>query len=141
LLMRLAQPIFKGGQIRAQIDAAKARYAELAANYAGTVLVAMREVEDALVSEQMLQNQLQHTELRFREATAAEELSRQRYQQGLSGFLVVLETERRRRIAEEQLTILKGQIWTTRVNLYLALGGDWNEQEEEILAVGKNERK
>ena len=141
LLMRLAQPIFKGGQIRAQIDAAKARYAELAANYAGTVLTAMREVEDALVSEQMLQEQLQHTELRFREAKAAEELSRQRYQQGLTGFLVVLETERRRRIAEEQLTILKGQIWTTRVNLYLALGGDWNQQEEEILAVGKNERK
>jgi multidrug efflux system outer membrane protein len=141
LLMRLAQPIFKGGQIRAQIDAAKARYAELAANYAGTVLTAMKEVEDALVSEQMLQEQLQHTELRFREAKAAEELSRQRYQQGLTGFLVVLETERRRRIAEEQLTILKGQIWTTRVNLYLALGGDWNEQEEEILAVGKNERK
>lgn len=141
LLMRLAQPIFKGGQIRAQIDAAKARYAELAANYAGTVLVAMREVEDALVSEQMLQNQLQHTEDRFREAKAAEELSRQRYQQGLTGFLVVLETERRRRIAEEQLTILKGRIWTTRVNLYLALGGDWNDQEEEILAVGKNEKK
>jgi len=141
LLMRLAQPIFKGGQIRARIDAAKARYAELAANYAGTVLTAMREVEDALVSEQMLQNQLQHTERRFLEAKAAEELSRQRYQQGLTGFLVVLETERRRRIAEEQLTILKGRIWTTRVNLYLALGGDWNEQEEEILAVGKNEKK
>jgi NodT family efflux transporter outer membrane factor (OMF) lipoprotein len=141
LLMRLAQPIFRGGQIRAQIDAAKARYAELAANYAGTVLVAMREVEDALVSEQMLQNQLQHAEDQFRQAKAAEELSRQRYQQGLTGFLVVLETERRRRIAEEQLTILKGRIWTTRVNLYLALGGDWNNQEEEILAVGKNEKR
>jgi outer membrane protein TolC len=100
----------------------------------------MREVEDALVSEQMLQDQLQHTEHRFREAKAAEELSRQRYQQGLTGFLVVLETERRRRIAEEQLTILKGQIWTTRVNLYLALGGDWNDREEEILAVVKNEK-
>ena len=141
LLMRLAQPIFRGGQIRAQIDAAEARYAELAANYAGTVLTAMREVEDALVSEQMLQNQLQHTERRYREAKAAEELSRQRYQQGLTGFLVVLETERRRRIAEEQLTILKGQIWTTRVNLYLALGGDWDNQKEEILAVGKNEER
>jgi NodT family efflux transporter outer membrane factor (OMF) lipoprotein len=141
LLMRLAQPIFKGGQIRAQIDAAKARYAELAANYAGTVLTAMREVEDALVSEQMLQNQLQHTERRLQEAKAAEELSKQRYQQGLTGFLVVLETERRRRIAEEQLTILKGQIWTARVNLYLALGGDWDNQQEEILAVEKNEKR
>ena len=131
LLMRLAQPIFRGGQIRAQIDAAEARYAELAANYANTILTAMREVEDALITEQMLQEQLRHAEDQFQQAKAAEELSRQRYQQGLTGFLVVLETERRRRIAEEQLAILKGQIWTTRVNLYLALGGDWNKQEEE----------
>jgi multidrug efflux system outer membrane protein len=141
LLMRLAQPIFRGGQIRAQIDAAKARYSELAADYAGTVLTAMREVEDALVSEQMLQNQLQHAEEQFQEAKAAEELSKQRYQQGLTGFLVVLETERRKRVAEEQLTILKGQIWTARVNLYLALGGDWDYQQEEILAVEKNEKQ
>jgi multidrug efflux system outer membrane protein len=135
LLMRFAQPIFRGGQIRAQIDAAKARYDEMAANYAGTVLTAIREVEDALVSEQMLQTQLQHTELRLKEGKAAEELSRQRYQQGLAGILAVLESERRRRIAEEELTVLKGQIWTTRVNLYLALGGDWSQQEKEILAV------
>jgi len=119
----------------------KLKFYTASPNYAGTVLTAMREVEDALVSEQMLQEQLQHTERRFREANAAEELSRQRYQQGLAGFLVVLETERRRRIAEEQLTILKGRIWITRVNLYLALGGDWNNREEEILAAGKNERE
>jgi multidrug efflux system outer membrane protein len=140
-IFRLAQPIFKGGQIRAQIDAAKARYAELAANYAGTVLIAIQEVEDSLVSEQMLQTELQYSEHRLREAKAAEELSRQRYQEGIEGILVVLETERRRRIAEEALTILKGQIWTTRVNLYLALGGDWDAQEEEILVVGKDDRK
>jgi multidrug efflux system outer membrane protein len=141
LLMRLAQPIFKGGQIRAQIDAAQARYAELAANYAGTVLTAMREVEDALVSEQMLQTQLEHTQIQLEEARAAESLSRQRYQQGIARLLMVLETERRRRIAEETLTVLKGRIWTTRVNLYLALGGDWNHQEEDILAVTKDDRK
>jgi len=73
------------------------------------------------------------------EAKAAEELSRQRYQQGIAGILTVLESERRRRMAEEDLTVLKGQIWTTRVNLYLALGGDWNNQEEEIVAVGNND--
>jgi multidrug efflux system outer membrane protein len=138
-LMGLAQPIFKGGQIRAQIDAAKARYEELAADYAGTVLTAMREVEDALAGEQMLQTQLEHAEHRLDEAKAAEELSRQRYQQGIDGILTVLESERRRSAAEEELTVLKGQIWTTRVNLYLALGGDWNKQQEEFV-VGKDER-
>ena len=127
--MGLAQPIFRGGQIRAQIKAAKARYAELAANYNSTVLTAMKEVEDALASEQSLQTQLKHVQDRLTEARAAEALSRQRYQQGITGILTVLVSERSRRAAEEQLTVLKGQIWTTRVNLYLALGGDWIDRE------------
>ena len=127
-IFRLAQPIFKGGQLRAQIDSAEARYAELAANYASTVLTAMREVEDALVTEQMLQTQLKHARVRFREAGAAESLSRQRYQRGVEGILAVLESERRRRMSEEELTVLKGRLWTTRVNLFLALGGDWDCQ-------------
>lgn len=126
----LAQPIFKGRQLRAQVDAAKARHSELAANYAGTVLTAMQEVEGALVSEQMLQIRLGHAQVRLTEAKAAESLSRQRYQRGVESILSVLESERRGRIAEEELTILKGQIWTTRVNLYLALGGDWNYKEQ-----------
>jgi NodT family efflux transporter outer membrane factor (OMF) lipoprotein len=138
-IMSLAQPIFRGGQIRAQIDAAEARYAELAANYAGTVLAAMREVEDALITEQMLQNQLKHAQVRFREAGAAESLSKQRYERGVEGILTVLVSERSRRVAEQEVIILKGQIWTNRVNLFLALGGDWDYQEpsEEQVALGK----
>ena len=141
-LFTLAQPIFKGGQLRAQIDAAKARYEELAANYATAVLTAMREVEDALVSEQMLQKQLEHAQRRFIEAKAAEELSRQRYQRGVEGILAVLESERRCRVAEEELAILKGQIWTTRVNLHLALGGDWDyKNESEVYVVKDDEQR
>ena len=138
-IMSLAQPIFRGGQIRAQIDAAEARYAELAANYAGTVLAAMREVEDALITGQMLQNQLKHAQVRFREAGAAESLSKQRYERGVEGILTVLVSERSRRIAEQEVIVLKGQIWTNRVNLFLALGGDWDYQElsEEQVALGK----
>ncbi len=120
----LAQPLFKGGQLLSQIDAAKARYEELAANYADTVLTAMKEVEDSLAGERMLQEQLVHTQVRLQEARAAENLSRERYQRGVETILSVLESERRRRAAEEELAVLKGQIWTTRVNLYLALGGD-----------------
>jgi len=141
LTTSLAQPIFRGGQIRAQINAAKARYAELAAVYNGTVLTAMAEVEDALASERMLLIQLEHAHVRFKEAKAAEDLSRQRYQRGIDGILVVLESERRRRIAEDELTGLMSQIWTTRVNLHLALGGDWDYQKEEKVVVKEDGKK
>jgi NodT family efflux transporter outer membrane factor (OMF) lipoprotein len=129
-IFRVAQPIFKGGQLRAQVRGAEARYAELAADYCGTVLTALKEVEDALASEQLLQSQLNYAQNQLIEAQAAENLSRQRYQRGVEGILTVLETERRRRIAEELLVILKGRIWTTRVNLFLALGGDWTQNEQ-----------
>lgn len=128
-IVNLAAPIWKGGQIRAGIRAAKARYEELAAAYAGVALNAMREVEDALVGERLLQTQLEHSRVQFEESKAAEELSRARYERGVEGLLTVLESERRRRIAEESLTILLGRIWTTRVNLHLALGGDWDSHE------------
>ena len=134
LIINLAQPIFKGGQIRAQIKAAKARYEELAANYAGTVLNAVREVEDALITEQKLKEQLVQTEIQLTEAKAAEDLSRQRYQNGIEGILAVLESERRSRSSQEQLIILKGQIWSSRVNLHLALGGNWNETQKTYAA-------
>ncbi|MHC4759104.1 MAG: hypothetical protein ACYTE8_10645, partial [Planctomycetota bacterium] len=95
----------------------------------------MKEVEDSLVAEQKLQEQLKEVQFRFEEAKAAEDLSRDRYQQGVSPLLLVLESERRRRIAETELALLKGRLWANRVSLFLALGGDW--QTETLLADNK----
>ncbi len=125
MVFNAIQPIFKGGQLIAQVDAAKARNAELAADYASTVLNALREVEDALAREQLLQKRLNALQLRFSEAVAAEKLARERYLQGIDQLIIVLETERRRRIAEDALNLVKGEIWNSRTNLFLALGGDW----------------
>lgn len=124
-VIRLAQPIFKGGQLRARVDAAKARYAELASNYAETVLTALQEVEDALVREELLQRRFKALQLRLNEAEAAEKLAKERYIRGVERLITVLETERRRRIAENELNDVKGELWTGRVDLFLALGGDW----------------
>ncbi len=124
-VFQLTQPIFRGGQLRSQVNFAKARHKELAANYANVVLNALREVENALAGERLLMSQFEHAQLQFTEAQAAEELSQQRYQRGIENLLTVLESERRRRNAEVQLALLRGRIWVTRVNLFLAIGGDW----------------
>jgi outer membrane protein TolC len=73
----------------------------------------------------MLQRRLDAVQLRFSEATAAEKLAGQRYLRGVEQLITVLETERRRRIAENQLNNLKGELWAARVDLFLSLGGDW----------------
>ena len=137
IITALSMPIWQGGQIRAQIKVSRARYDELAASYAAVVLDAMREVEDALMSERALQRQIGHTQRQYEEAVEGERLSRLRYEGGVESLLTVLESERNRRLAEEQLVLLKGEIWSSRVKLHLALGGDWARPEAEEEQVAK----
>lgn len=136
VLFNVTQPIFEGGRLRAQVRAAEAAYEAQAATYGATVLTAMREVEDALVGEKYLRAQLEYAERQLAESREAEVLARRRYEQGVESILTVLESERQSLAAEEQVAILQGRIWTTRVNLHLALGGDWTEGEA-VPAVAK----
>ena len=130
-LMDAAAPIYRGGSLKAQVDVAKARRDQQIANYSQVILKAFEEVENALVSQSQLYEQGGYLKLRLEEAKLSEGLARQRYSVGLETILVLLDTERRRRRAEDELSITMGQLYSARVQLFLALGGDW-ELEEEI---------
>ncbi|RLE20180.1 MAG: hypothetical protein DRJ65_18785, partial [Acidobacteria bacterium] len=120
-----------GGARRAEVDAARARADAAGAAYAGVVLNALREVEDALVADQANQERLNHTRRRMAEADSADTLARERYSRGVEPFLKVLETERRMRSAEEALITTRADTWNTRIDLFLALGGDWTLPQAE----------
>jgi len=124
-VMGLVAPIYKGGQLRAAVRAAKATTEEAAQRYAGTVLTALREVEDALVKHQTLLQQIEQLERRLESAQESERLAKDRYTQGAEPILVVLETQRSRQAAENELALAQGQLWLTRIEIHLALGGDW----------------
>jgi multidrug efflux system outer membrane protein len=121
----LVGPIFTGGQRRADVDAARARTDQAVADYAGAVLQALREVEDALVSSDASERNLDFTRQRVSEARAADRLAKQRYQRGVATMLTVLETERRLRLAEQAIITATADVWNARIDLFLALGGDW----------------
>ncbi len=131
LVMRAMTPIFAGGSLKAQVDAAKARTEQAAANYAQVILTAMKEVEDALVAHQMLNERLVQLRIKLVEGTAAEKLARSRYQKGLEKILIVIDTEQRRRLAENEIALTLGDLYEARISLYLALGGDWRPTETE----------
>ena len=130
-VISLAAPLYQGGKLRADIAAARARVEQAAGNYSQVILTAMLEVEDALVREKKLNERIAFLEERFEEAKSAEQLAKERYFRGVEGILVVLETERRRRIAENQLTLAISAIWNARVDLFLALGGNWSLPKDE----------
>ncbi|OQY08075.1 MAG: hypothetical protein B6I25_00230 [Planctomycetales bacterium 4572_13] len=128
-ILNAMAPIYKGGRLKAGVKAAEATARQSAAHYAGTVLNAMREVEDALVKQQKLTERITQLTDRFEQAQHAERLAADRYKQGVDKILLVLETERRRRLAENELALSQGDLWKARVELFLAIGGDWGIEE------------
>ncbi len=127
----LTAPLFSGGRLRADVEVARARLDARAAEYAATVLRALREVEDALVGERLLREELTERTRQRDEARRAEQLARERYSRGLENLLTVLDTERRRASAEDQVLLLEAAVWNARIDLHLALGGDWFPEETE----------
>ena len=59
----------------------------------------------------------------------SEKLARDKYLKGVEQLVTVLETERTRRLSENALAVLHGDLWEARVNLLLALGGDWKTEK------------
>ncbi|MBQ0720753.1 MAG: efflux transporter outer membrane subunit [Gammaproteobacteria bacterium] len=117
--------LFEGGRLRAQIRLRESELREQAAQYAKIVLNALAEVETALLQEHYLAAQLAHLQRGTRAARKAETLAEQRYQQGISSLLVLLEAQRRRQNSERSLLAAQRASWRARVDLHLALGGDW----------------
>ena len=121
----LATTLFQGGQLRAEVDAAKARLKAQASRYANTVLLAIREVEDALARNHYLSKRIVEIEQQLKESRLAESLSQQRYGRGIETLLTVLEAERRRQDAEDLMLLVEQQRWDAYIDLQLALGGQW----------------
>jgi NodT family efflux transporter outer membrane factor (OMF) lipoprotein len=123
-------PIFDAGRIRANIRVQNEAVNQSLSIYEQTVLVAMQDVEDALVDYS--REQQRHQALA--EAVAANhlavDLATQQYQQGVVDFLTVLEAQRSLYGAQDSLARSENQISADLVALYKALGGGW-----EIIAA------
>jgi multidrug efflux system outer membrane protein len=121
----VAGPIYTGGGLAAAVDQAAARRDQSLANYELVIQNAFRDVEDALADVRH-SGELREILLR-RVATLRRgvELANERYDNGYSDYLEVLDTERSLFSAELQLAAARGDYQRALVNLYRALGGDW----------------
>jgi len=127
----LTRPIYAGGQLRADIRLSEHERDELVANYADKALTAFREVETALSSENYLVKQMEALQVAVTEARRAEKLSLSQYEKGLTDIITLLESERRYFTAQSSLLQVKLQLLQNRVDLYLALGGDFDHKALE----------
>lgn len=121
----LSIPLFQGGRLRADLRRAQAAHEEAVALYRQKLLVAFREVEDALAALQFLRDQLKARREAATAAAAAARLAFERYRAGAVNFLEVVDAEQARLLNEvTSLRTANEQVQAT-VRLIKALGGGW----------------
>jgi multidrug efflux system outer membrane protein len=123
----VAGPIYTGGGLTAAVDQAEARKDQSFANYELTIQNAFRDVEDSLADIRNSRELVATLERRVATLSRGVELARQRYENGYSDYLEVLDTERSLFSAELQLASAQGDYLRAIVDLYRALGGDWTD--------------
>jgi NodT family efflux transporter outer membrane factor (OMF) lipoprotein len=128
----LVAPLWQGGRLRAEISRSEARVAEVLATYVNTALAAYSEVETALAAEEYLADRVIHLTLSVEQARAAERLADERYRTGLDTYINVLDSQRSAFQAESQLIAARRLRLENRVDLYLALGGGFEQLEAPI---------
>lgn len=129
LLGNVMAPLFEGGRLRANIRQEEAKMRELAADYAQTILTAVQDVESALVREDKLHGRLAMLKETEGHAEEALTLANGRYEKGLIDLTQVLDIERRLFSVKQQVLGVQRALWQARLDLILALGGDWYSGE------------
>jgi multidrug efflux system outer membrane protein len=135
LLAGVSIPIFNGGSLKAQVDARDAALAAAGSAYQGTVLVALKDVEDSLVALKSSQERRTTLQRAAEAADNASLIARQRYGSGLIDFQTVLDTLRTQLNVQDNLAAARTDVATAQVRLVKALGGGWIPDEAALQAT------
>ncbi len=126
----ISLPIFQGGRLTSGLRLARAQEVEAALSYRGTVLNALREVEDALVAYRNDRVQRDKLIVAVRSGEMTLYLARNAFTHGLQNFIQVLDAERTLIGSRQQLVQAEVTLTNDVVTLYNALGGGWLEDAD-----------
>jgi NodT family efflux transporter outer membrane factor (OMF) lipoprotein len=123
---RLQWNLFDGGATRQRIEVQNSVQEQALAQYERSVLQALEDVDNAITA--FTKEQLSYVSLRIASeaASSAAELAETRYEAGETDFLGVLDAQRTRLNAQDQLAQSEGLIVANLIRLYKALGGGWD---------------
>lgn len=134
----LVQPLFLGGRLTAAKEQARYVVQEKVARYGQIALEAFREVEVALATETYLRQVESALKIAADESISAEKTAWDRYQRGLTDIITVLEGQRRAFEARSALLAVRNDLLRNRLNLYLALGGNFAPTAHDDLPPQEN---
>ncbi len=117
-------PALNLGRVKARVDQSRALEEEARAQYNQTVLLALEEVESALVGYRTSLGRVEQFAQAAASSARAAELARLRFTGGVADFLQVLDAERTQLETESQLVQSRTEASTAYAALYKALGGE-----------------
>ncbi|MDH4347399.1 MAG: TolC family protein, partial [Gemmatimonadota bacterium] len=125
----LVQPIFQGGRNKANVKAAESRMRQQLISYEGTVLNALREVDDALTQYRLAADRRAVTDSQVVYNRIVLGLAEVRYEGGVSQYLEVLDAQRNLLNTElDAVDAVRRQL-AALVAVYRSLGGGWEVEE------------
>ncbi len=126
----ITAPIFRGGQLSAKRRQAEAQFNEQVSNYESAILNAFREVETALANQTYLVNLVDELSVAAEQSNKALDQAWLLYERGLLDITGVLDAERRSFETQSQSISAINRVIQNRIDLYVALGGGINLEEE-----------
>ena len=127
-LPAISVPIFQGGALQANLDAATIRKDIGVAQYEKAIQAAFREVADGLAARGTYDDQLAAQERYTATQGRSLELAEFRYRNGVDSYLNVLTAQTGLYGAQQALVTTRLQRLTNLVDLYRTLGGGWIER-------------
>jgi multidrug efflux system outer membrane protein len=135
LAFALAQPIFQGGRLRAEVEAVNARERQALAQYQKTVQVAFGEVREALVAQSRSREVFVAEDERAAALRETLRLARIRFENGLTSQLEVIDAERNLLQAElNRVDALRAQRAAV-ADVVRTLGGGWMGLPDDMHAA------
>ncbi|MDM0072891.1 efflux transporter outer membrane subunit [Variovorax sp. J2P1-59] len=127
--LALTVPIFDGGTLAANSEAAKARYDEAVALYRANVRQAVREVEEALINLQSTDERAGDADTAVTNYQASFDATQQRYGTGLASLFDLEDARRTLFVSQTARVSLQRERAEAWVSLYRAMGGGWSRPE------------
>ncbi len=120
--------IFDGGRVRNQVRAERSRTEQALVRYEQTVLKAMEDVENSMISYMQEADRRSKLERSVTAARKSVELVNTLYLSGLTDFQNVQEMERSLFEQEDLFAESEGKVIQNLIGIYRSLGGGWNPE-------------
>lgn len=121
--------IFNYGRIKNNVRVQDALFEQAVLAYQNTVLSAAQEVENNLQSYLRTQEQVGYLATAVKAAENASKIALVQYRQGAASYTRVLNTQSSLLQQQDELAAARGQVVTSLIATYKAIGGGWQIRE------------